>query len=223
MIERDYFSHTIPGYGKVWDKLHAIGYCYKVGGENIGWNNYPDDIATAAHPQDVHGLVGPPRQHPGQGLGRHRHRRLQGPDRQEDVDRPVRRQVRLDRAQADRQADAQADHEADRRSRPPAQGRRRGRRRDRPAKPRQGDAGTDTRPRRPHPPPSRRRRSPATTSSRRATSPRPNQATSPRSTRPTTRAPGSTAPSACASSIARSTDGLLSTIVGGVTGFFFGG
>jgi len=48
MIERNYFSHTIPGYGKVWDKLHAIGYCYKVGGENIGWNNYPDDIATAA-------------------------------------------------------------------------------------------------------------------------------------------------------------------------------
>jgi uncharacterized protein YkwD len=48
MIQRDYFSHTIPGYGKVWDKLHAIGYCYKVGGENIGWNNYPDDIATAA-------------------------------------------------------------------------------------------------------------------------------------------------------------------------------
>jgi uncharacterized protein YkwD len=48
MIERNYFSHTIPGYGKVWDKLHAIGYCYKVGGENIGWNNYPDDVATAA-------------------------------------------------------------------------------------------------------------------------------------------------------------------------------
>ncbi len=48
MITRDYFSHTIPGYGKVWDKLHAIGYCYKVAGENIGWNNYPDDIATAA-------------------------------------------------------------------------------------------------------------------------------------------------------------------------------
>jgi uncharacterized protein YkwD len=48
MIQRDYFSHSIPGYGKVWDKLAAIGYCYKVGGENIGWNNYPDDIATAA-------------------------------------------------------------------------------------------------------------------------------------------------------------------------------
>ena len=48
MIKRDYFSHSIPGYGKVWDRLHAIGYCYKVGGENIGWNNYPDDIATAA-------------------------------------------------------------------------------------------------------------------------------------------------------------------------------
>lgn len=48
MIVRDYFSHTIPGYGKVWDKLHDIGYCYKVAGENIGWNNYPDDLATAA-------------------------------------------------------------------------------------------------------------------------------------------------------------------------------
>ncbi len=48
MIQRDYFSHSIPGYGKVWDKLHAIGYCYNVAGENIGWNNYPDDVATAA-------------------------------------------------------------------------------------------------------------------------------------------------------------------------------
>jgi uncharacterized protein YkwD len=48
MIERDYFSHSIPGYGKVWDKLSAVGYCYKLGGENIGWNNYPDDIATGA-------------------------------------------------------------------------------------------------------------------------------------------------------------------------------
>jgi uncharacterized protein YkwD len=48
MIERDYFSHNIPGYGKVWDKLNAIGYCYRVAGENIGWNNYPDDLATGA-------------------------------------------------------------------------------------------------------------------------------------------------------------------------------
>jgi uncharacterized protein YkwD len=48
MIVRNYFSHTIPGYGKVWDKLRAIGYCYVVAGENIGWNNYPDDLATAA-------------------------------------------------------------------------------------------------------------------------------------------------------------------------------
>ncbi len=48
MIDRNYFSHSIPGYGKVWDKLNAIGYCYNVAGENIGWNNYPDDIATGA-------------------------------------------------------------------------------------------------------------------------------------------------------------------------------
>ena len=47
MIERDYFSHTIPGYGKVFDKLSAVGFCYKLAGENIGWNTNPDDSATA--------------------------------------------------------------------------------------------------------------------------------------------------------------------------------
>lgn len=48
MIERDYFSHQIPGYGSVFKKLDSKGYCYKVAGENIGWNTYPDDEATAA-------------------------------------------------------------------------------------------------------------------------------------------------------------------------------
>ncbi len=48
MIERDYFSHDIPGGGRVFDTLHRIGYCYKTAGENIGWNTYPDDQATAA-------------------------------------------------------------------------------------------------------------------------------------------------------------------------------
>jgi uncharacterized protein YkwD len=47
MISRDYFSHDIPGYGKVFKKLDAKGFCYKVAGENIGWNTYPDDEATA--------------------------------------------------------------------------------------------------------------------------------------------------------------------------------
>ena len=47
MIQRDYFSHDIPGYGKVYKKLDAVGYCYKVAGENIGWNTYPDAEATA--------------------------------------------------------------------------------------------------------------------------------------------------------------------------------
>ena len=47
MIKRDYFSHDIPGAGKVFDEMSARGYCYKVAGENIGWNTYPDDVATA--------------------------------------------------------------------------------------------------------------------------------------------------------------------------------
>ena len=48
MIQRDYFSHDIPGYGSVFKKLDSKGYCYKLAGENIGWNTYPDDEATAA-------------------------------------------------------------------------------------------------------------------------------------------------------------------------------
>ena len=47
MIVRNYFSHDIPGAGKVFDEMTARGYCYKVAGENIGWNTYPDDVATA--------------------------------------------------------------------------------------------------------------------------------------------------------------------------------
>jgi uncharacterized protein YkwD len=47
MIDRNYFSHTIPPDGKkVFDYLTASGYCYTVAGENIGTNNFPDDIAT---------------------------------------------------------------------------------------------------------------------------------------------------------------------------------
>jgi uncharacterized protein YkwD len=48
MIQRDYFSHDIPGYGSVFRKLDAKGYCYRLAGENIGWNTYPDGDATAA-------------------------------------------------------------------------------------------------------------------------------------------------------------------------------
>src|SRR4029079_3988333 len=45
MITRDHFSHDIPGYGSVFKRLDSKGYCYKVAGENIGWNTYPDDTA----------------------------------------------------------------------------------------------------------------------------------------------------------------------------------
>jgi uncharacterized protein YkwD len=47
MIVRDYFSHTILGTNyMVFHVLDQKGYCYKLAGENIGWNNYPDDVAT---------------------------------------------------------------------------------------------------------------------------------------------------------------------------------
>jgi uncharacterized protein YkwD len=47
MIKRDYFSHDIPGYGRVFDVMSDKGYCYNVAGENIGWNNASDGSATA--------------------------------------------------------------------------------------------------------------------------------------------------------------------------------
>jgi uncharacterized protein YkwD len=48
MIVRNYFSHNIPPSGKmVFSVLDSKGYCYYLAGENIGWNNYPDDVATA--------------------------------------------------------------------------------------------------------------------------------------------------------------------------------
>jgi uncharacterized protein YkwD len=47
MIVRNYFSHNIPPSGKmVFSILDAKHYCYSVAGENIGWNDYPDDVAT---------------------------------------------------------------------------------------------------------------------------------------------------------------------------------
>ncbi len=49
MIVRDYFSHSIPPAGKnVFSVMQAKGFCFVIAGENIGWNNYPDDVATAA-------------------------------------------------------------------------------------------------------------------------------------------------------------------------------
>jgi uncharacterized protein YkwD len=48
MITRNYFSHSIPPSGKkVFAVMDARGYCYNLAGENIGWNTYPDDVATA--------------------------------------------------------------------------------------------------------------------------------------------------------------------------------
>jgi uncharacterized protein YkwD len=48
MIDRNYFSHSIPPSGKsVFNVMSERGYCFNLAGENIGWNTYPDDVATA--------------------------------------------------------------------------------------------------------------------------------------------------------------------------------
>ncbi|MEJ7748554.1 MAG: CAP domain-containing protein [Candidatus Limnocylindrales bacterium] len=51
MLARDDFSHDIPGYGSAFKKLDAVGYCYRIAGENIGWNTDPDGAAAGA----IHG------------------------------------------------------------------------------------------------------------------------------------------------------------------------
>lgn len=51
MDDRQYFSHSIPPDGKkVFDYMTAQGYCYKLAGENIGWNRGwgTDEAATSA-------------------------------------------------------------------------------------------------------------------------------------------------------------------------------
>ena len=51
MIDRGYFSHQIPPSGSlVFAEMTRRGYCYTTAGENIGTNNFPDDIAT----QSIH-------------------------------------------------------------------------------------------------------------------------------------------------------------------------
>ncbi len=48
MIRRDYFSHAIPPSGElVFAVLDARHYCYRVAGENIGWDTYPDGTGTS--------------------------------------------------------------------------------------------------------------------------------------------------------------------------------
>jgi uncharacterized protein YkwD len=53
MATRDYFSHNIPPTGEmVFAVLDQKGYCYHLAGENLGWNNYPDDQATSVVQND---------------------------------------------------------------------------------------------------------------------------------------------------------------------------
>jgi uncharacterized protein YkwD len=49
MIVNDYFSHSIPGGGNVFGIMKAKGYCFRSAGENIGYNfESPDAAATSA-------------------------------------------------------------------------------------------------------------------------------------------------------------------------------
>ena len=49
MLDNDYFAHEIPPTGRmVFSELDRRRICYKLAGENIGWNTYPASEAVAA-------------------------------------------------------------------------------------------------------------------------------------------------------------------------------
>ena len=94
MIERDYFSHDIPGYGRLQAPRsgRATATCWPA---RTSAGTRTSTTRHGRDPRHVHGLVRPSAQHPRAALGGdRRRRRVQGVRRQEDVDRPVRGQVR---------------------------------------------------------------------------------------------------------------------------------
>ena len=52
MVEREFFSHDLPGGGTVFDVLSRRRYCFRLAGENIGWNTWADVEAT----RGIHGM-----------------------------------------------------------------------------------------------------------------------------------------------------------------------
>ena len=49
MLERDYFAHEIPPSGRmVFSELDRRKICYRLAGENIGWNTHPAAAAVGA-------------------------------------------------------------------------------------------------------------------------------------------------------------------------------
>ena len=47
MVENNYFSHTSPNYGSVFNMMIAHGISYFIAGENLAINQYADDVHTA--------------------------------------------------------------------------------------------------------------------------------------------------------------------------------
>ena len=205
MIDRDYFSHDIPGRGKVFDVMTSRGYCYRIAGENIGWNNYPDDVATAEIQQMFMASASHRQNILGHRLGPHRDRRLQGRQRQEDVDRPLRGPLRRDGVQAEAEAGVEAADDRHDPLDPPAD----------PAPDRRPDRPTDPDPQ-PDPRADRRAGAPSHHGPGRWPRPRPDRG----------RRRGGSGGAADAG--LRVVDppapgGLLETVVDGVAGFLFGG
>ena len=91
MIERDYFSHDIPGYGRSSSASIWKGYCYVLAGEHR-LEHVPRRRTAEIHAMFMdRPAIGTTSS---SGAGGDRRRRVQGVGRQEDVDRPVRGQVR---------------------------------------------------------------------------------------------------------------------------------
>ena len=74
MIERDYFSHDIPGYGS-FKRLDLEGLLLRAGRREHRLEHVPRRRRHGRDPRHVHGLVRPSAQHPRAALGGDRRRR----------------------------------------------------------------------------------------------------------------------------------------------------
>ena len=106
-------SRVLPA-ATVFNEMDRRGTATSVAGENIGWNNASDSTRDPEDHERVHGVARSQGQHPGQGLGPHRHRGVQGSQRQPLLDRPV-----LGCVRSAPDAEAQAEAGADARARSP--------------------------------------------------------------------------------------------------------
>jgi len=67
-VANGYFDHYAPDGSSAFSELAARGLRYRLAGENLARNNYPDSRTVEAAYEGLMASPGPPREHPGGAL-----------------------------------------------------------------------------------------------------------------------------------------------------------